>query len=53
MIRCTMDMAIDENSKCAYCCYYCSEKESCKERCHGLDLWKCEEAIAITCVHAS
>lgn len=32
MLRCTMDMSIPKESKCAYCCVYCLQKD-CTSRC--------------------
>ena len=52
MIICLKDLSVDKETECKYCCFNCSQKESCKESCHGLDLWKCEEAIAKTCSNA-
>lgn len=33
MIKCLMDVTVPEDSKCAKCCMYCSEKETCEYRC--------------------
>lgn len=33
MIRCTMDTSVPEDSKCAYCCIYCNEKNYCDYVC--------------------
>lgn len=34
MIKCLLDMTVSEDSKCAKCCMYCSEKETCECSCH-------------------
>ncbi len=33
MIKCLMDVTVPEDSKCAKCCIYCNEKETCECRC--------------------
>lgn len=52
MIECLKDMSVPEDSKCAYCCYYCNEKESCECKCYGLTKWKTETEIAQNCVES-
>lgn len=32
MIKCTMNMSVDKESKCYWCCVYCDDKE-CEYRC--------------------
>lgn len=49
MIRCTMDMTVPEDSKCAKCCIYCDEKEQCEYCCPNLIKWKTEEEIESNC----
>lgn len=49
MLRCLMDMAIPEDSKCAKCCLHCNEKETCEHRCYGVDLWITEDVIVKNC----
>lgn len=49
MLRCLIDISISENSKCAKCCIYCNEKETCEYRCVGSDRWKTEDDIAENC----
>ncbi len=50
MLRCLIDMSIPENNKCAKCCIYCNEKETCEYRCAGIDKWKTECDIAKNCI---
>ena len=49
MLRGLIDISISENSKCAKCCIYCNEKETCEYRCVGSDRWKTEDDIAENC----
>lgn len=32
-IQCTMDTAIEINSKCYWCCIHCDEKDTCEMCC--------------------
>lgn len=50
MIRCLIDISVPENSKCAKCCIYCNEKETCENRCIGIDEWKTENNIVENCI---
>ena len=51
MIRCTIDMSIPENDKCAMCCIHCDEKD-CEYRCVGVNEWKTEDEIEKYCIDA-
>lgn len=50
MLRCLIDISVPENSKCAKCCIYCNEKETCENRCIGIDEWKTESNISENCI---
>lgn len=50
MLNCLMDVLVPEDSKCAKCCIYCDEKDSCEYRCVGLEEWKTEAEIAKNCI---
>ena len=53
MIRCLKDPNISEDSKCAYCCLYCSDKEYCDYYCPLAKECKTEkDIIDRDCVHA-
>ena len=45
MIKCSLDPSIEEESKCAWCCIHCDEKD-CENRCEGSKIWDEEEIIA-------
>ena len=49
MLRCTVDMSIPEENKCAWCCIYCEKKDKCAYRCDGVDKWKTEDKIEEHC----
>ena len=53
MLRCLIDMYIQEDSKCAKCCICCEEKETCIYRCQGIDEWITEENIARNCIECT
>lgn len=44
MIRCTLDCAVPQDSKCAYCCRYCDDKE-CECRCPNSEKWNKDEIM--------
>lgn len=50
MLMCLMDMSIPKNSKCAKCCIYCKEKDTCECKCCGVDEWKTEEEVVKNCI---
>ena len=50
MLNCLKDVLVPEDSKCAKCCIYCSEKEKCEYVCFGLEEWKTEAEIAKNCI---
>ena len=53
MIRCTMDMSVEENSKCAWCCIYCNEKEYCDYLCNIVKESNTElDILEKDCIHA-
>lgn len=45
MIRCLIDVSIPEDNKCANCCIYCDEKDTCDCKCPGIAFWKTEDDI--------
>ena len=53
MLRCLIDMYIQEDSKCEKCCICCEEKETCIYRCQGIDEWITEENIARNCIECT
>lgn len=53
MIKCYLDPSVPQDSKCAYCCLYCDEKEDCNYYCSLAKGCKTEEeVIKKDCVHA-
>ncbi len=50
MLRCLIDISVPENDKCKKCCICCNEKETCENRCIGIDEWKTESNIAENCI---
>lgn len=42
MIRCTMDVSVEEESQCAKCCVHC-DKVDCEQRCINVKKYGPEE----------
>lgn len=51
-IKCTKDLTASEDSKCANCCIYCDETETCDYRCMDAGRWKTKAAILKKCTYA-
>ena len=49
MIKCLMDVTVPENSKCAKCCIYCDEKETCECVCPFVANHTTEDEILNKC----
>lgn len=52
MLRCTLDIAIPNDSQCAICCLYCNDKEKCKYSCQVLSKCQNEDEVVKYCVYA-
>ena len=53
VIGCCMDVGVDRDSRCAKCCIYCDDKDTCEYSCEGLVQWNRNESeIAKNCTFA-